>query len=31
VDALAEMRKEGMIRHIGLSNVTTGQLRAAWL
>jgi pyridoxine 4-dehydrogenase len=27
--ALAEMRKEGMIRHIGLSNVTTGQLRAA--
>jgi aryl-alcohol dehydrogenase-like predicted oxidoreductase len=27
--ALAEMRKEGMIRHIGLSNVTTGQLREA--
>jgi pyridoxine 4-dehydrogenase len=29
VGALAEMRKEGMIGHIGLSNVTVGQLRAA--
>jgi hypothetical protein len=29
VGTLAEMRKEGLIRHIGLSNVTTGQLRAA--
>jgi aryl-alcohol dehydrogenase-like predicted oxidoreductase len=29
VGALTEMRKEGMIRHIGLSNVTTAQLRAA--
>ena len=29
VGTLAELRKEGMIRHIGLSNVTTGQLRAA--
>jgi pyridoxine 4-dehydrogenase len=29
VGTLAEMRKEGLIRHIGLSNVTTGQLRTA--
>jgi pyridoxine 4-dehydrogenase len=29
VGTLAEMRKEGMIGHIGLSNVTAGQLRAA--
>ena len=29
VGTLAEMRQEGMIRHIGLSNVTPGQLRAA--
>jgi pyridoxine 4-dehydrogenase len=29
VGALAEMRKEGMIGHVGLSNVTAGQLRAA--
>lgn len=29
VGTLAEMRKEGMIRHVGLSNVTVGQLRAA--
>jgi hypothetical protein len=29
VGALAEMRKEGLIRHIGLSNVTAGQLRVA--
>jgi aryl-alcohol dehydrogenase-like predicted oxidoreductase len=29
VRVLAEMRKEGMIRHIGLSNVTAGQLRTA--
>jgi pyridoxine 4-dehydrogenase len=29
VGTLAEMRKEGLIRHIGLSNITTGQLRAA--
>jgi pyridoxine 4-dehydrogenase len=29
VGVLAEMRKEGLIRHIGLSNVTTGQLQTA--
>jgi aryl-alcohol dehydrogenase-like predicted oxidoreductase len=29
VGTLAEMRKEGMIRHVGLSNVTVAQLRAA--
>jgi pyridoxine 4-dehydrogenase len=29
VATLAELRKEGLIRHIGLSNVTPGQLRAA--
>jgi pyridoxine 4-dehydrogenase len=29
VGTLAEMRREGMIRHIGLSNVTPGQLHAA--
>jgi hypothetical protein len=29
VGTLAEMRKEGTIGHIGLSNVTVGQLRAA--
>jgi pyridoxine 4-dehydrogenase len=29
VGTLAEMRQEGLIRHIGLSNVTPGQLRAA--
>ena len=29
VGALAELRKEGLIRHIGLSNVTAAQLRAA--
>jgi aryl-alcohol dehydrogenase-like predicted oxidoreductase len=29
VGALSEMRKEGLIRHIGLSNVTPDQLRTA--
>jgi pyridoxine 4-dehydrogenase len=29
VGTLAEMRQEGLIRHIGLSNVTPAQLRAA--
>jgi pyridoxine 4-dehydrogenase len=29
VGTLAELRKEGLIRHIGLSNVTVEQLRAA--
>jgi pyridoxine 4-dehydrogenase len=29
VGTLAELRKEGLISHIGLSNVTAGQLRAA--
>jgi aryl-alcohol dehydrogenase-like predicted oxidoreductase len=29
VGTLAELRKEGLIGHIGLSNVTPGQLRAA--
>ena len=29
VGTLAELRKEGLIGHIGLSNVTSGQLRAA--
>jgi len=29
VGTLAELRKEGLIGHIGLSNVTVGQLRAA--
>ena len=29
VDTLAELRKEGLIGHIGLSNVTVRQLRAA--
>jgi aryl-alcohol dehydrogenase-like predicted oxidoreductase len=29
VGTLAELRKRGLIRHIGLSNVTPGQLRAA--
>ncbi|MFF3248400.1 aldo/keto reductase [Streptomyces sp. NPDC002870] len=29
VGTLDAMRREGMIRHIGLSNVTTDQLRAA--
>ena len=29
IGTLAEMRQEGLIHHIGLSNVTLGQLRAA--
>jgi aryl-alcohol dehydrogenase-like predicted oxidoreductase len=29
VGTLAELRQQGLIRHIGLSNVTPGQLRAA--
>ena len=29
VGTLAELRQEGLIRHIGLSNVTTDQLRSA--
>ncbi|MDX6354697.1 MAG: pyridoxine 4-dehydrogenase [Streptomyces sp.] len=29
VGTLAELRRQGLIRHIGLSNVTPGQLRAA--
>jgi pyridoxine 4-dehydrogenase len=29
IGTLAELRKDGLIRHIGLSNVTVGQLRAA--